>query len=141
MSNDPIFSALSISGSGLTAEQTRMKVVAENIANANTTRTTEGGPYKRRQVVFSSVLQNEIDGTRGPAGVRVDKIVPSNEPPIVRFDPDHPDANDAGYVSMPNISVPNEMIDMIAASRSYEANLTAIRNFKSMVNKALSIMR
>ena len=141
MSFDNIFSSLNVSGSGLSAEQTRMKVIAENIANARTTRTPQGGPYRRQFVMFSSMLREAIDGSQMPGGVSVAGVLRSNSPPVKVFEPDHPDADKTGHVAMPDISMPNEMIDMIAAARSYEANLAAIKNFKSMVNKALSIMR
>jgi len=141
MSFDGMFSSLGISGSGLSAEQTRMKAIAENIANANTTRTPEGGPYRRNRVVFSSVLRQTMQGDAVPAGVRVAGVMKSNAPPVMVFDPEHPDADKTGHVAMPDISMPNEMLDMIAASRSYEANLAAIRNFKSMVSKAVSMLR
>ncbi|HUW32235.1 MAG TPA: flagellar basal body rod protein FlgC [Planctomycetota bacterium] len=140
MSFDSVFSSLNVSGSGLGAEQVRMKAIAENIANANTTRTPEGGPYRRQRVIFASVLKDTMTG-QSAAGVRVAGVLRSTEPPIKVFDPDHPDADKTGYVAVPNVSVPNEMIDMIAAARSYEANLSAIRNFKTMVSKALSILR
>jgi flagellar basal-body rod protein FlgC len=135
------FSTLGISGSALSAEQARMKAAAQNIANANTTRTPEGGPYRRRRVIFSTILEDAAGGGAMPAGVRVASIQKSTEPPIKVHDPGHPDADKAGYVSMPDISIPREMIDMIAAARSYEANLAAIKNFKSMVNKALAIAK
>jgi len=141
MSFDGMFSSLNISGSGLTAEQTRMKAIADNIANANTTRTPEGGPYRRQRVIFASMLREAIDGSKMPAGVKVAGVLRSSAPPVEVYDPDHPDADKTGHVAMPNVSMPNEMIDMIAAARSYEANLAAIKNFKSMVSKALSIMR
>jgi len=141
MGFDNVFSSLSVSGSGLGAEQARMKAIAENIANANTTRTPEGGPYRRQRVIFASVLNDTMRGSPPPAGVRVAGVVRSTEPPIRIFDPDHPDADKTGHVAVPNVSVPNEMIDMIAAARSYEANLAAIKNFKTMVSKALAILR
>jgi len=141
MSFNRVFSPLSISGSALSAEQMRMKAIAENIANANTTRTPEGGPYKRRRVIFSTVLREAADGATLPAGVKVAAVRKSAAPPIKVFDPDHPDADKTGHVAMPNISISNEMIDMIAAARAYEANLAAIKSFKTAVNKALAIAK
>ena len=141
MSFDNVFSALNVSGSGLAAEQTRMKVIAENIANARTTRTPEGGPYRRHFVVFSSMLREAMDGSQQPAGVQVAGVLRSNSPPVKVFEPDHPDADKTGHVALPDISLPNEMIDMVAAARSYEANLAAIKNFKSMVNRSIAIIR
>ena len=139
MSFDNVFSSLNISGSALAAQQTRMKAIAQNIANANTTRTPEGGPYRRQRVIFSTILRQAADGGLAPAGVRVAAVEKSDALPLKVFDPDHPDADKTGHVAMPNISISNEMIDMIAAARAYEANLTAIKSFKNMVNKALGI--
>jgi len=141
MSFNRVFSALNISGSALSAEQARMKAIAQNIANANTTRTPEGGPYRRRRVIFSTVLREAFDGATLPAGVKVAAVEKSTAPPIRVFDPDHPDADKTGHVLVPNISISSEMIDMIAAARAYEANLAAIKSFKSMVNKALAIAK
>ena len=141
MGFDRAFSTLGISGSALSAEQARMKATAQNIANANTTRTPEGGPYRRRRVIFATALGEAARGGLVPAGVRVASVEKSTAPPIKVHDPDHPDADKGGFVSMPDISIAREMIDMIAAARSYEANLAAIKNFKSMINKALAIAK
>jgi len=139
MALDNVFAPLRISGSALSAEQLRMKAISQNIANANTTRTPEGGPYRRRTVTFSTVLSElSADGERQLPEVRA-VMGRSNEPPLRIFNPDHPDADSTGHVLAPNINVATEMIDMIAAARAYEANLAAIKNFKSMVNKALAI--
>jgi len=141
MAVDNIFAPLRISGSALSAEQLRMKAISQNIANANTTRTPEGGPYKRRTVVFSAVLY-ELTGdpdTRLP-GVRA-MMHTSTAPPQRVYNPDHPDADSTGHVLTPDVNVAGEMIDMIAAARSYEANLAAVRNFKTMVNKALAMAK
>lgn len=141
MGFDRVFSTLGISGSALSAEQARMMATAQNIANANTTRTPEGGPYRRRRVIFSTILREAAGGGLMPAGVRVVSVQKSTAPPIKVHDPGHPDADKSGYVLMPDISIAREMIDMIAAARSYEANLAAIKNFKSMINKALAIAK
>ena len=141
MSLNRIFGSFDVSGSAPSAEQARMKAIADNIANASTTRTPEGGPYRRQRVVFETVLRECADGTKQTAGVRVAAVRKSDAPPLRVFDPDHPDADATGFVAYPDVSVPSEMIDMIAAARAYEANLEAIKNFKGMVNKALAIAR
>ncbi|SDD46351.1 flagellar basal body rod protein FlgC [Sporomusa acidovorans] len=140
-----LFQAIDASASGMTAERLRMDVISNNIANANTTRTAEGGPYRRQMVVFeprsgqasfAQMLSQQIDTG---AGVRVTGITKDNAPPKLMYDPNHPDANRDGYVEMPNISIVSEMVDMITASRAYEANVTAANAAKSMAMKALEI--
>jgi flagellar basal-body rod protein FlgC len=147
------FSALETSASALTAERLRMDVIAGNIANANTTRTPEGGPYRRQMVQlesrpsFATVLaQQGTDGTEGKdaygqigTGVRVAAIVQDPRPFKLKYDPTHPDADANGYVQLPNVDTVTEMVDLISASRAYEANVTALNAFKSMVSSALSI--
>ena len=140
-----IISSTDISASGLAAERLRMETVANNIANAHSTRTADGGPYRRRQVVFSSVLDSAAGlstGTHtGLKGVQVVGIETSNaELPRV-FNPSHPDADADGFLLMPNISVPEEMVDLITASRAYDANLKALRSFRQMVEQSLSLLR
>jgi flagellar basal-body rod protein FlgC len=143
-----IFAPFSISASALTAERLRMDVISNNIANANTTRTIEGGPYIRQRVVFAP----RFDGTPAfgpliptmtpeglPVGVRVTAIQKDPSPPRMVYDPGHPDANTEGYVAYPNVNVVNEMVDMISASRAYEANITAFNATKSMALQALTI--
>ena len=144
-----LFSSFEISGSGLTAQRLRMDVVANNIANVNTTRTAEGGPYRRQRVVFEPrqatefVLPFSMEAQKranaGGSGVRVVGV--SNDPsaPKMVYDPGHPDADERGYVAMPNIQLVNEMVDMISATRAYEANVAAINSAKSMAAKALEI--
>ncbi|NPV53699.1 MAG: flagellar basal body rod protein FlgC [Firmicutes bacterium] len=158
-----VFSSIMISASGLTAERLRMDVIANNIANANTTRTPAGGPYRRQQVLFSAVAaQYGLDsdrlqvgaggsgetwatgrdrdaGARG--GVVVVGITEDTSPLRMVYDPGHPDADARGYVAMPNVDVIKEMVDMISATRAYEANVTAINALKSMAQKALEIGR
>lgn len=141
-----MFGAIDASASGLTAERLRMDVISNNIANVNTTRTTEGGPYRRQMVVFQS-RENEqasfskilAQQTEVGAGVRVTGIIKDNSPLRRIYEPNHPDADRDGYVNMPNINVVAEMVDMISATRSYEANVTAINSAKSMAAKALEI--
>lgn len=140
-----LFGAIDAAASGLTAERLRMDVISNNIANANTTRTAEGGPYQRQMVVFqprdgqtafSQVLSQQMSAGNG---VRVVGITRDNSPARTVFDPHHPDANKEGYVEMPNITIVSEMVDMITATRAYEANVTAVNAAKSMAMKALEI--
>jgi len=146
-----LFSSFEISGSGLSAERLRMDVIANNIANANTTRTAEGGPYRRLRVVFTP-RQNEkpfmlpVAGSEEAKpqlgqGVRVTGVLPDQSPAKQVYDPGHPDADANGYVYLPNINIVNEMVDMITASRAYEANVAAVNSAKSMALKALEIGR
>ena len=145
MGIDNMFSVFDISGSGLSAERVRMNVIANNIANANATDTPEGGPYRREQVEFSSLLSktmknSDIKGAERLGGVKVQQIVKSAEPFNKVYIPGHPKADAKGFVNMPNVSVMTEMVDMITASRAYEANLAVINSSKDMNNKALSII-
>ncbi|MCC6544159.1 MAG: flagellar basal body rod protein FlgC [Nitrospirae bacterium] len=130
---------LSISASGLEAQRIRMNIIASNLANAQSTHTPEGGPYRRKDVVFSEVLGNEIE--KGASAVEVKEIVEDSRPFQVVFDPQHPDANEEGYVQLPNVNLLEEMVNMMSASRSYEANVTAVNSAKSMAQKALEIGR
>lgn len=141
-----MFNTFKISASGLTAEKLRMDTIASNIANATTTRTDEGGPYKRKIAVFKESLEKEINQDSGRTetvsrGVKVDRIVEDETPTKLVYNPTHPDANEDGYVEMPNVNILNEMVDMIAATRAYEANVTALNAGKSMFQKALQIGR
>jgi flagellar basal-body rod protein FlgC len=125
----------------LTAEQTRLDVISENIANANTTHGIDGKPYQRQVVVFESALQqamNNEDGVQMPA-VRVARVEKEDVPPIKVYDPGNPEADGNGMVSMPNININEEMADMISASRTYEANLAVVKNARSMAMETLSI--
>ena len=133
------FDIMNISASGMTANRLRIDVIADNIANAETTRTPEGGPYKRKRVIFAEYLKSD-NGYRKPAGVRVVKI---DEDPTYRlvYDPNHPDADENGYVKMPNVNVLREMVDLINAQRAYEANVSAFNTVKAMVSSALNIGR
>jgi len=137
--------SLDISSSGLTAERLRMDTISNNIANANVTRTEDGGPYKRQMPVFavrnvnarffaSKSLNDSI-----PSGVSVVGIDQDDSEARVVYDPAHPDANAEGYVSYPNVNVVREMVDMITCSRAYEANVTAMNSAKNMMLRALEI--
>jgi len=140
-----MFGAIDAAASGLTAERLRMDVISNNIANVNTTRTAEGGAYRRQMVVFepranetnfAQVLSEHLDTG---SGVRVVGIGKDNSPTRKIYDPAHPDANKDGYVEMPNINIVTEMVDMITATRAYEANVTVMNAAKSMALKALEI--
>jgi len=144
-----LFQSINISASGLTAQRLRMDVISNNLANVNTTRTQEGGPYRRQTVVFQerqeqgsfgSILQEAIRQYPGK-GVRVVGIIKDMSPLKMVYNPEHPDANANGYVQMPNVNTVTEMVDMISASRAYEANVTAVNTAKSMALKALEIGR
>ena len=141
-----LLSILQISASGLTAERTRLQTVSSNIANAQTTRTEEGGPYQRRLPVFqSNAVSNNPFGDvldRKLQAPKVVDVVVDQRPAEKVYNPSHPDADpDTGMVAMPNVNVVEEMVDMISASRSYEANVTAITATKNMALKALEIGR
>jgi flagellar basal-body rod protein FlgC len=140
------FSSMNVSSSALSAERTRMNLISGNLANANATRTPEGGPYKRKDAVFAATpVENSfnrvLDGATAKQVRKVDvsEIVEDQNPPRLQYDPGHPDANPQGYVAMPNVNVVEEMTDMISASRSYEANVTAVQAAKAMAMKTLEI--
>ncbi|MBT9139436.1 MAG: Flagellar basal-body rod protein FlgC [Dehalococcoidia bacterium] len=133
-----IFKAMQISSSGLTAERFRLDLIANNIANAHSTRTEQGGPYRRRSAVFAEKMDA---ARRNLQGVRVMAVSEDQTPPRLVYEPGHPDADAAGYVAYPNVNVIQEMVDMITATRAYEANVTALNATKSMFLKALEIGR
>lgn len=140
------FGAMNTATSGLSAQRLRLDVITQNISNSNTTRTEDGGPYKRKTVLFES-MQNpsSFDAVLGKYqemgnnGVRVSQIVEDETAFPVVYDPTHPDANENGYVQMPNVNIVDEMVNMISASRAYEANVTAFNNMKAMTAKALEL--
>ena len=135
-----LFSSLSISATGLSAERIRMDTISSNIANVNTTRTEEGGPYIRKVAVFKEAFDKEVGrDMQNLAGVEVAEIVNDSTPLKRIFDPTHPDADEEGFVLMPNVEILNEMADLIVATRSYEANVTALNASKGMYLKALEI--
>jgi flagellar basal-body rod protein FlgC len=150
-----MFDAIDVSGSGLSAERLRMDVTAENLANAETTRTAAGGPYRRKEVVlaeaqpngFATALAGAIGnvpgapGSQPASGVTVSQIVNDNSPPRLVYDPSSPDANAQGYVAMPNVNPVTEMTDLISESRTYEANVTAMSSAKQMFTKTLDLLR
>ncbi len=143
-----LLSSISVSASGMSAERERAEVLVENIANADTTRTAEGGPYRRRDVVFqsdsvsspfSSVFQNQLDSQA--RGVSVSDIIVDNSEPERRYMPGHPDADQNGYVAMPRVNPAQDMVDLLGASRSYQANVSAISAVKDMVQKSIDLFR
>jgi flagellar basal-body rod protein FlgC len=149
-----LFKIFSVSGSGMAAQRSRMTVVAGNLANSETTRTPDGGPYRRRDVIFKAVpAQGEFnaefaaefdklsDGVSDAQGVEVVGVKQSSRPPRKIFDPHHPDADGEGYVALPNINTMEEMVDMLSAVRSYEANLATYNTTKSLIRKILDIGR
>jgi flagellar basal-body rod protein FlgC len=139
MSTD-FFTAMEVSASGLSAQRTRMNVAASNLANAQTTQAAGGGPYKRRDVVLASEdLPNTGEMSGVVKGVTVSQIQQDQSPPRLEYDPGHPQANAQGYVAYPNINPVEEMVDMITASRAYEAGVTTMSSAVNMAEKALSI--
>lgn len=143
------FDAFNISASGLTAERTRMDIISKNIANADVTRTANGGPYRRQMVAFEEkvnfeeLLEKTLSGDEkaSGSGVKISKIVEDKSPFNRVYEPGHPDADEEGYVLKPNVNTIKEMVDMITASRGYEANITAMNTSKNMCLKALDIIR
>ena len=142
-------SAMEISSSGMAAQRFRMTIISANIANAQTTRTPEGGPYRRREVIFGAlpaprtfeeVLRAELK-PGDPLHVKVLGVAIDERPPILKYDPAHPDSNEQGYVAMPNIDPLEEMVNLMLAARSYEANVAAFNAAKNMALRALDIGR
>ncbi len=140
-----VFSALEVSASGLSAERIRMNTTASNLANARTTRTAQGGPFRRLDPVFEAVGLDRLRGLpsmqRGVSLVRVSKIQEDQRPGTMVYDPSHPDANGQGYVTYPNVNAVEEMVNMITATRAYEAGVTSINSIKQMARSALEIGR
>ncbi len=140
-----ILNTFRISGSALQAQTTRLNTISSNLANVETTSTPDGGPYKKKSVVFQSTplsFNDQLEGIRqGMQGVNVTKITEDPNAPRKVYNPSHPDAKEDGYVEMPNISVLEEMVDMMSATRSYQANVTSIKMAKRMAMKALEIGR
>jgi flagellar basal-body rod protein FlgC len=138
------FTAMEVSASGLSAQRTRMNVAASNLANAQTTQAAGGGPYKRKDVVLSATPAPGAEGTdlaQAVNGVEVSSIKQDTAPPRLEYDPGHPQANAQGYVAYPNVNPVEEMVDMITASRAYEAGITTMSTAVNMAEKALGIGR
>ena len=143
-----LLTSLKISSSALNANQKRMSVISSNIANAQTTRTPEGGPYRRKDIIFGAEPTRErfseiLDGTINEYGnsVYAIEILSTDSTPILKYDPQHPDANNKGYVAYPNIKTMEEMANMIQATRAYESNISALNATKRMAKKSLEIGR
>jgi flagellar basal-body rod protein FlgC len=143
-----LFNTLSISASGMAAQRARAEVLAENMANAETTRTAEGGPYRRKDLVFqtgaaeqpfSSVLEAEMSG--GPTGVSVAEVLVDNSAPDRRYMPGHPDADADGYVAFPKVNPATEMVDLMGASRGYDANVASMSAVKDMIQRSIDLLR
>jgi flagellar basal-body rod protein FlgC len=134
-----LLTAIDLNASGLAAQRRRVEMASSNLANSQTTRTEEGGPYRRKDVVFQTALGQAVN--EGVEGVEVSDVVEDPRPFDRRFEPGHPDADAEGYVSYPNVSVMEEMTNLMSASRSYEANLSAISVVKAMINRTLEIGR
>jgi flagellar basal-body rod protein FlgC len=140
-----VFSALEVSASGLSAERVRMNTTASNLANARTTRTAQGSPFRRMDPVFEAVGLDRLRGLpstqQGVSLVRVARIQEDTRPGTLVYDPSHPDANAQGYVTYPNVNAVEEMVNMITATRAYEAGVTSINSIKQMARSALEIGR
>lgn len=143
-----LFSALSISASGMSAQRTRAELVTENLANAETTRTPEGGPYRRKDVVFqtesanspfASVMDSEVSGSG--AGVSVAEILVDKREPEQRYMPGHPDATANGYVAYPRVNPAEEMVDLMSASNGYQANVASMSALKDMIQRSIDLLR
>ena len=139
---------LRISAAGMSAQRHRLNVIASNLANLQTTRTPEGGPYQRKDVVFQAKplvdSRNESlteSGQQKPLSVEMVKVITDSRPPIMKYQPEHPDADLQGYVAYPNVNAIEEMVNMLSATRSYEANLTMMKTTKDMVNKTIEILK
>ena len=144
-----LFSSLSVSASGMDAQRTRAELLVENLANAETTRTPEGGPYRRKDVVFqsdsvnapfSSTLSDAMDGT-GTTGVSISNIVVDQSDPERRYLPGHPDANSDGYVAFPHLNPAEEMVDLVSASRGFQANVASMTSVKEMLQRSIDLLK
>ena len=137
-----LFSAISVSASGMEAQRVRAELIAGNLANADTTRTPEGGPYRRRDAVFTTApVEGSFADNLAAAGVRVASISVDAGDPERRYLPGHPDADKDGYVAFPKIHPPEEMVDLMGASRGYEANVAAIATVKDMIGRSLDLFK
>ncbi|MEO8591993.1 MAG: flagellar basal body rod protein FlgC [Candidatus Solibacter sp.] len=143
-----LFSALSISASGMAAQRTRAELLTENLANAETTRTPEGGPYHRKDVVFqtdsagspfAAAMSSAMDGA--PGGVAVSEILVDQRDPEQRYMPGHPDAGVNGYVAFPRINTAEEMVDLMSASNGYSANVASMSALKEMIQRSIDLLR
>ncbi len=143
-----LFTALSVSATGLTAQRQRAELLVENLANSETTRTADGGPYRRKDAVFSTAtvdtpFQSMYAAELGnqASGVRVSDIVTDTRDPERRYMPGHPDADTEGYVKLPNVNPAEDMVDLMSASRNYQANVTAMSAVKDMIHRSIDLLR
>jgi flagellar basal-body rod protein FlgC len=143
-----LFSVLSVSASGMSAQRTRAELLVENMANSETTHTPEGGPYKRKDVVFSSEPQHSPFGavfqtemTSGVTGVQASDIIEDPRPGDKRYVPGHPDADPEGYVTFPRVDPSADMVDLLGASRGFEANIAAMTAIKDMINHSIDLLK
>ena len=146
-----LFETLSVSASGMSAQRQRATALVENLANAETTRTPEGGPYRRKDVVFQSepahspfsgIFQNElVSGGEQAVGVSVSEVIEDTREPDRRYIPGHPDADAKGYVGFPRINPAEDMVDLMGASRNYSANVAAMTAVKDMINRSIDLVR
>lgn len=139
-----LFDSMHINASGLSLERLKLDTISTNIANVNTTRTAEGGPYVKKEVIFEESLKkagSSLDGQLNTKsfGVKATEIRENKDDLVMEYNPTHPDANEEGFVQMPNVNMADEMIDMITAQRTYDANVTALNASKDMLKKALEI--
>jgi flagellar basal-body rod protein FlgC len=143
-----LFTSLSVSASGMDAQRTRAELLVENMANADTTRTPEGGPYRRKDVVFqsdsvgspfSSALSDAMNGEG--SGVAVSDVVVDQRDPERRYMPGHPDAGADGYVSFPRLNPAEEMVDLVGASRGYQANVASMSSIKEMLQRSIDLLK
>ena len=142
-----LFGAISISASGMAAQRARAQVIAENLSNADTTRTPDGGPYRRKDLVFQSTdapqsFEDILAQAGNPAkGVSVSDVITDERDPERRYLPGHPDADPQGYVSFPNVNPAQEMVDLMSASRSYDANVAVVSSLKDMIARSIDLFR
>jgi len=143
-----LFSSMSVSASGMAAQRIRAQILVENLANAETTRTPQGGPYRRKDVVFTTEEQPSPFQTAlwrelgsGGTGVRVSGIIVDDREPVMRYLPGHPDADEAGYVAFPRVNPAEDMVDLLSAARGYQANVSAMSAIKDMIHRSIDLLR
>jgi flagellar basal-body rod protein FlgC len=143
-----LFSVLSVSASGMAAQRTRAELLVQNLANSETTRTPEGGPYRREDAVFQSAPQTspfsavfQTEMASGVNGVEVSEVVQDSSEPEKRYMPGHPDADSEGYVAFPNVKPAEDMVDLLSAQRGFQANVAAMTAIKDMINHSIDLMR
>jgi flagellar basal-body rod protein FlgC len=146
-----LFSALSVSASGMNAQRVRAELLVENMANAETTRTPEGGPYRRKDVVFqseqeqspfASILSDQMSsGNATATGVTVSDVIVDQRDPQKRYLPGHPDADADGYVAFPNLNPAEEMVDLVSSSRGYQANVASMTSIKEMIQRSIDLLK